>query len=244
MNIFGNQFNQGYGSVAQLESAASMRTYVSRIMRRVYLKMFLGLLVTTLSALCLLAMPEVFTTIFSSRAITFGLLIAELAVVVVLSGAINRLSQLAASALFYGYSILNGIVLSSIFVVYSIDAIALTFGITSAVFGAMTIFGYVTRQDLTKMGTFLFMALIGLIVASIVNIFMVSSALDWCISVVGVLVFVGLTAWDTQKIKQWAMESDPTQTGKLATMGALSLYLDFINLFLYLLRIFGGNRNN
>ena len=163
---------------------------------------------------------------------------------VVLSGAINRLSSATATALFYAYSVLNGIVLSSIFLIYSINAIALTFGITSAVFAAMTIFGYVTRQDLTKLGTFLFMALLGLIVASIVNLFMASSALEWGISVAGVLIFVGLTAWDTQKIKQWAMESDPTQTGKLATMGALSLYLDFINLFLYLLRIFGGSRNS
>ncbi len=245
MNIYGNSFNQAqFGSAAELESAVSMRSYVSRIMRRVYLKMFLGLLVTTLSALCLLASPAAFETIFSSKIISFGLLIAELAVVVVLSGAINRLSSATATALFYAYSVLNGIVLSSIFAIYSIHAIALTFGITSAVFAAMTIFGYVTRQDLTKLGTFLFMALIGLIVASIVNLFMASSALEWGISVAGVLIFVGLTAWDTQKIKQWAMESDPTQTGKLATIGALSLYLDFINLFLYLLRIFGGSRNS
>ena len=244
MNSYDNQFNHPqYGSAAELQSATDMRSYVSRVMRRVYGKMCLGLLVTTLASLCLLASPATLEAIFASKVIYFGLIIAELGVVIALSGAINRLSSTAATVLFYLYAILNGVTLTSVFFVYTVNSIALTFGITTAVFGAMTIYGYVTRQDLTKLGTYLFMALIGIIIASIVNIFLASSALDWCITIVGVIVFVGLTAWDTQKITQWAAQSDPTQAGKLATMGALSLYLDFVNLFLYLLRIF-GQRND
>lgn len=243
-----NDFNGGMqdfrSQAAVFEDELTMRSYTSRIMRRVYVKMFLGLLVTALSALMLASSEALFAAVFSSKVIFFGLIIAELAVVFVLSGAINRISAATATILFYLYSVLNGVVLSSIFYNYSSDAVMLTFGITSAVFAAMSIFGFVTKQDLTKMGTFLFMALIGLIVASIVNVFLGSSALDWGISLAGVAIFIGLTAWDTQKIKQWAMESDPSQVGKLATLGALSLYLDFINLFLYLLRIFGGSSRN
>ena len=243
-----NDFNsgrmQGLNSrAAVFEDELTMSSYVSRVMRRVYVKMFLGLLVTALSALMLAGNEALFSAIFSNKVIFFGLIIAELAVVIVLSGAINRLSNATATILFSLYSVLNGVELSSILFVFSPDSIVLTFGITAAVFAAMSIFGFVTRQDLTKMGTFLFMALIGLIVASIVNVFMGSSTLNWCISLAGVAIFIGLTAWDTQKIKQWAMESDPSQVGKLATMGALSLYLDFINLFIYLLRIFGSNRS-
>ncbi len=243
-NDFNSDRMQGFNSSAAVfEDELTMSSYVSRVMRRVYVKMFLGLLVTALSALMLVGNEALFAAIFSSKVIYFGLIIAELAVVFVLSGAINRLSTTTATILFYLYSVLNGVVLSAIFVVFAPESIVLTFGITAGVFAAMSIFGFVTRQDLTNMGTFLFMALIGLIVASIVNVFMGSSALDWCISLAGVAIFIGLTAWDTQKIKQWAMESDPSQVGKLATMGALSLYLDFINLFIYLLRIFGSNRS-
>jgi FtsH-binding integral membrane protein len=141
--------------------------------------------------------------------------------------------------LFYVYAIVNGAVLSIIFLVYTMSSIALTFFITAGVFGAMSIYGYFTNRDLTKIGSFLFMALIGLIICTVVNIFLKSTAMDWLISFVGVAIFIGLTAWDTQKIKQWAAMSDGNSAGKVATMGALSLYLDFINIFLYLLRFFG-----
>ena len=144
--------------------------------------------------------------------------------------------------MFYAYSALNGVVLAPIFLAYTGTSIAVTFAITAGTFGAMTIFGYVTRQDLSKIGSYLFMALIGLILCTIVNLFMRSSMMSLLISCAGVLIFVGLTAWDTQAIKRMTAEADPSMVGKVATMGALTLYLDFINLFLYLLRFF-GNRN-
>ena len=144
--------------------------------------------------------------------------------------------------LFYLYAILNGVVFSSIFVVYELGSIAYTFFITAGVFGAMSVYGLVTKNDMTRFGSYCVMALFGLIIATVVNIFVASSTLDWIISFVGVALFIGLTAWDTQKIKNAAYEVEPSQMGKLATIGALSLYLDFINLFLYLLRIFGNNK--
>ena len=149
---------------------------------------------------------------------------------------LNKLSTTTATLLFYLYAVLNGVVFSSIFVVYDLGSIAYTFFITAGVFGAMSVYGMVTKNDI--------MGLFGLIIASVVNIFVASSTLDWIISLFGVALFIGLTAWDTQKIKNAAYVTDPSQTGKLATIGALSLYLDFINLFLYLLRIFGGRSND
>ena len=142
--------------------------------------------------------------------------------------------------MFYVYSILNGIVLTAILDAYTASSVFGTFVITAAVFGTMTIYGYVTKSDLSRVGNFLFMALIGLIICTIVNLFMHSSTMEWIISFAGVVIFIGLTAWDTQKIKQMAAFADESQAGKLATIGALSLYLDFVNLFLYLLRFFGS----
>jgi len=167
---------------------------------------------------------------------------AELGLVLYLSARIEKLSSATATALFYGYSVLNGITLTPIFMVYTGASIAMTFAITAGTFGAMSLFGYVTKQDLSKFGAFLMMALLGLIVCVVVNLFVHSSALEFGISIAGVLIFVGLTAWDTQAIKRMAAQTDQTGISKVATMGALSLYLDFINLFLYLLRFF-GNRN-
>ena len=144
--------------------------------------------------------------------------------------------------MFYLYSVLNGITLTPIFFMYTAESIVSTFFITAATFGAMTVFGYVTKQDLSKFGAILVMALIGLIVCSIVNIFLKSSSLQWIISLAGVAIFVGLTAWDTQKIKRMAEGVYGDNVSRLSTMGALSLYLDFVNLFIYLLRIFGRER--
>ena len=217
----------------------TLKEYMTRVMSRVYLKMFLGLLVTAVAALFLVSRPSVLYTIFSNQIIFWGIMIGELAIVFIVSGMINKLSTTTATLLFYLYALLNGVVFASVFFAYDLGSIGLTFGVTSAVFLAMSIYGYVTKADLTKMGSILIMALIGIIIASIVNIFLASSSLDWIISIGGVIIFVGLTAWDTQKIKQMAMETDEANVGKLATIGALSLYLDFINLFLYLLRFFG-----
>lgn len=216
---------------------------LSTVMRKVYVRMFLALVVTAFTALYVASSPALLTTILGSRAIFFGLMIAELAVVFVLSGMLHKLSTATATLLFYLYAILNGVVFSSIFVVYELGSIAYTFFITAGVFGAMSVYGLVTKNDMTRFGSYCVMALFGLIIATVVNIFVASSTLDWIISFVGVALFIGLTAWDTQKIKNAAYEADPSQMGKLATIGALSLYLDFINLFLYLLRFFGRSND-
>mgnify|MGYP001777903693 FL=1 len=216
---------------------------LSTVMRKVYGRMFFALVVTALTALYVASSPTLLATILGSRGIFFGLIIAELAVVFVVSGMLHKLSSTTAVLLFYLYAILNGVVFSSIFVVYELGSIAYTFFITAGVFGAMTVYGLVTKNDMTKFGSYCMMALFGLIIATVVNIFVASSTLDWIISLVGVALFIGLTAWDTQKIKNAAYEVEPSQMGKLATIGALSLYLDFINLFLYLLRFFGRSND-
>jgi uncharacterized protein len=167
--------------------------------------------------------------------------LSPLAIVLVLSFGINRLSVPAAQAIFWGFSALMGLSLSSIFLVYTDASIAKVFFITAATFGAMSLYGYTTKRDLTSIGNFLIMGLIGLIIASIVNIFMQSSMLEFAISVIGVLIFVGLTAYDTQKIKEsYSASFGADVLAKGAIMGALNLYLDFINLFMMLLRLFGN----
>jgi FtsH-binding integral membrane protein len=178
--------------------------------------------------------------LFSTSATIWVLFAVELGLVIYLSARINKLSNGVATTMFYIYSILNGLTLAPIFMVYTEASIATTFFITAGTFGAMTIAGYVTKQDLTKFGSFLFMALIGLVVCMIVNLFIQNSMFGFLISAAGVLIFTGLTAWDTQAIKRMCAESDPSMIGKVATMGALTLYLDFINLFLHLLRILGS----
>ena len=222
---------------APYQSEWSLSTYMSQVMRKVYVKMTLGLLVTALVSLFLWQNPEILMRL---SGFLLPLIIVELALVFVLSLAINKLKPAVATALFYVYAVLNGVTLSPIFFVYTSSSIALTFFATSGVFLAMSIYGYTTKRDLTKLGSFLVMALIGLIICSIVNIFWANSTMDWIISFAGVIIFIGLTAWDTQKIKEMAQETDELNAGKLATIGALSLYLDFINLFLYLLRFLGS----
>lgn len=224
------------------QSEWALSTYMSQVMRKVYVKMFLGLLVTALTSYIVLTNQTILMTLIQSRALLIGLCVGELALVFALSMAINKLNPVVATIMFYAYAVLNGVTLTPIFLVYTMSSIALTFFVTAGVFLAMSIYGYTTKSDLTKFGTYMVMALIGLIVCSIINIFWANSVMDWIISFAGVAIFVGLTAWDTQKIKQMAQETDEVNAGKLATIGALSLYLDFINLFLYLLR-FLGNRN-
>lgn len=213
---------------------------VAKVMRSVYLRMFLGLLATAFTAMFVASQESLMLAIFGNKIFFWGLIIAEFACVIGISGAINKISTAMAVLLFFVYAIINGVTLASIFWVFKISTIAQTFFITAGVFGAMSAYGYLTRADLSKFGAFLFMALIGLIITSVVNIFMGSETLDWVISFVGVGIFIGLTAWDTQKIKMMVMQSNGYNVGKIATLGALSLYLDFINLFLYLLRIFGS----
>jgi len=175
------------------------------------------------------------------------LIIAELGMVFFLSARINKIQAGTATGLFIGYALLNGLTLSMVFLAYTSSSIASTFFITAGMFGAMAIYGLVTKRDLSGLGSFLFMGLVGIIIASIVNIFLKSSSLYWVISLLGVFIFVGLTAYDVQKIKkigeEGIMEQGEEMVKKGAIMGALTLYLDFINLFLMLLRFFGGSRN-
>ena len=171
------------------------------------------------------------------------LVLAPLGLVFALSFGINRLSAGTALVLFFVYAGLLGLSLASIFLVYTGASITRVFFISAATFGSLSLYGYTTQRDLTGMGSFMFMGLIGIVIASLVNIFLKSTGLDWAISVIGVLVFVGLTAYDTQRIKEmYSAMDDGTIAGRKAVMGALSLYLDFINLFLMLLRIFGDRR--
>lgn len=171
-------------------------------------------------------------------------MLAPLGLVFFLSFRINSMSVAAAQATFWVYAGLMGLSLSSIFLIYTGASIAQTFFISAAAFGALSLYGYTTKRDLSAMGSFMIMGLFGLIIASLVNIFLQSTALDFAVSAIGVLVFAGLTAWDTQKIKEMYFEADDgAVAGRKAIMGALTLYLDFINLFLFLLR-FMGNRNS
>jgi len=240
MNNWNNNFENGYQTAAQAENSLTLQRYVAGVMRKVYGKMTLGLLATALTSYLMLSSPALLTMLFSSTFSIWILFAVQLGLVIYLSARIDKLSTGTATALFYAYSILNGVALTPIFLVYTGVSIATTFAITAGTFGAMTIFGYVTRQDLSKIGSFLIMALFGLIVCALVNLFFRNTMFELLISCAGVLIFVGLTAWDTQAIKRMSAEADPSMVGKIATMGALTLYLDFINLFLYLLRFFGN----
>lgn len=177
----------------------------------------------------------------------YVLIFAELGLVFYLSARVSKIQASTASGLFVGYSVLNGLTLSVIFLAYTSSSIAATFFITAGMFGAMAVYGLVTKRDLSGWGSFLFMGLIGVIIASVVNIFLQSSAMSWVVSMIGVIVFTGLTAYDVQKIKRIGEEGIMSQGDeairKGSIMGALTLYLDFINLFLMLLRFFGGSRS-
>ena len=215
------------------------------LMRKVYTWMALALVITGVTAYGVANSPAILQMIVTNKILFFGLLIGELALVWGVSAMIDRLSLTTATLLFVLYSVINGVTLSFIFLAYTYQSITSVFFITAGTFAAMALFGYFTKTDLSSIGRILFMALIGLIIATIVNIFVKSSGLGLILNYVGVLIFVGLTAWDTQKIKQMlATAADTGETAqKVALMGALSLYLDFINLFLYLLRIFGSSRD-
>jgi len=220
---------------------------VNSFVRSVYNWMAIGLGLTGVVAYSVANLPEVRNIIFGSGVIFFGLIIAQLALVFVLSSRIHRMQAGTATLLFVLYSALNGATLSSIFLAYAQSSITSTFFVCSATFVACSIYGWTTRRDLTSMGGFLTMGLIGIVIASMVNIFVQSNAVSTVVSYIGVLVFVGLTAYDTQDIKNMAMaqpsDLDAGAVRKGAILGALKLYLDFINLFLMLLRIFGSGRD-
>ena len=209
------------------------------------MQMAAALSLTGLTAYLLSGSEAYWTMLMNNPSILWIALFAELGVVMWLSARVMNMSMGAATALFILYSVLNGVTLSSIFLVYDIGTIATTFFVTAGTFLTMSIIGYMTRIDLSKVGNVLFMLLIGLLIATIVNIFLASTTLYWIITYAGVVIFVGLTAWDTQKIRRTFEEHGTADDNgnKLALFGALILYLDFINLFLFLLRIFGGNRD-
>lgn len=210
------------------------------LIRQVYAWMGGGLLITAFMAMVTVSSPALLNAVFGNRLVFYGLILGELGLVVAISGAITRLSATAASLLFILYAALNGITMSVIFTVYTAESISSTFVVTAATFGAMSAYGYLTKRDLTGWGSFLFMGLVGVVIASLVNIFTQSSAVAWIISAMGVIVFTGLTAYDTWKIKAMAVAG--AEGRKPAILGALTLYLDFINLFLMLLRFLGNRR--
>ena len=211
---------------------------------KVYGWMTFGLALTALAALFTLSSQGLLELVFGNRLVFYGLIIGELVLVIALSAAINRISAQVATLLFLGYSALNWVTFAAIFLIYTSSSIASAFFITAGTFGAMSVYGYVTKRDLTGWGSFLFMGLIGIIIASVVNIFLHSEMIHWIVSYVGVFIFVGLTAYDTQKIKMIGQAgfADGESRQKAAILGALRLYLDFINLFLMLLRVMGNRR--
>ena len=211
-------------------------------MRGVYKWMSLGLAVTAAAAFLVATSPAAQQVIFGNQIVFFGLIIGELALVVGMSAAINRLSAGAANGLFLLYSALNGLTLSAVLLAYTGESVFMTFVICAGMFGAMSIYGMTTKKDLTSWGSFLFMGLIGIFIAMLVNMFMQSSAMHFAISVIGVIVFTGLTAYDTQKLRYMGETmpmGDAAAIQRGTILGALTLYLDFINLFLMLLRLFG-----
>ena len=214
------------------------------LMRKVYVWMSLALLITGMTAYYVATNQVIMNAILTSRVLLYGLFAVELALVIIVSAAINRLSVLTATLMFLLYSVLNGATLSVIFFVYQLSSIATVSFITAGTFGTMALIGYTTKKDLSSIGRILTMSLIGLVIATLVNIFIKSDGLTMFLSYIGVLVFVGLTAWDSQKIKRMLLQATDVNevTKKIALLGALTLYLDFVNLFLYLLRIFGRRR--
>ncbi len=215
------------------------------LMRSVYIWMALALAVTGLTAMTIATQPQIVYAIFANRAIFWMLLLAELGMVIYLSARIMSMSFATAGIVFVVYALLNGVTLSSLFMAYTAESIAQTFFVTAGTFGAMAIIGFLVKRDLSAIGRFFYMALIGLIIATVANAFFHNSGLAMICNYAGVVIFSGLTAYDTQKIKnmlvQFGDRRDETVM-KFALLGSLSLYLDFINLFLYLLRFLGNRR--
>ena len=228
-----------------MEYAARATPYIDLqgFLQRVFAWMFAGLAVTAVCALAIGSNQRLLTAVISNPVLLIGLFVVELAVVVVLSAATNRLSVPMALTLFFIYAALNGVVFAFVFELYTRESIFTTFLIAAAMFGAVAVWGYTTKRDLSRLGTVLFMALIGLILATFVNFFVGGSTLYWITTYAGVIIFCGLTAYDMQKLTQISKQGLSGEAeGRAAIMGALALYLDFINLFLFLLRIFGQQR--
>jgi hypothetical protein len=216
-----------------------------RLLVRVFAWMTLALGITALVALTVVGNPEWLRAVVSNRWLFFGIIIGQLALVMFLSAQIGRLSVPVASLMFLFYAVLNGVIFSVLFVAYTHTSIATAFFVTAGTFAVMSAYGYFTKADLSRFGQLIFMGLVGIILASLVNLFLKNDTMYWIITYVGVFIFIGLIAYDTQKIKAmaFAAENDAVALRKASLMGALALYLDFINLFLLILRFFGGRRN-
>lgn len=242
--------NQNY-----YQSTYSNNTYSKAIdfgkslMAKVYLWMFVALIISAVTALYTNTSGLFFTEVdgrmmIKNQGLFWFAIIAEFVLVFILSAALNRMSAIIATIMFIAYAALNGLTLSMVLMAYTTSSVVNCFFVTAGTFGAMSFVGFTTKQDLSKFGSYLFMALIGVIIASIINIFTRSSMFEWIISFVGLAVFIGLTAYDTNKLKMMAdsVPADSEQGKKFAIYGALQLYLDFINIFLYLLRLFGERK--
>ena len=218
---------------------------VSGFLSKVFLWMALGLAVTTAGSFWLLSQHDLFVAVVKNQWIFIGLVVAELALVFWLSAKLMSMSAGLATTLFLAYSFLNGVTLSPIFMIYTGASVMTTFAVTAGTFFFFSLYGFTTKRDLTSMGGLMMMGLIGVILASVVNVFAKSSTLDWVITFIAIAVFMGLIAWDTQKLK--AMHAmgfeSPDAERKMTIIGALALYLDFVNLFIQLLRIFGKRRD-
>ncbi|MCE9880327.1 MAG: Bax inhibitor-1/YccA family protein [Hafnia paralvei] len=235
-----DRYPRGNGSIVE-RANTGLQTY----MAQVYGWMTCGLLLTSIVAWYAANSEKITYLLYTNRIALIGLIVVQLGLVFVLSGMISKLSGSAATAIFMLYSALTGLTLSSVFIVYTGASIGSTFIITAGMFGAMSLYGYTTKRDLSGIGSMMFMGLIGIILASLVNIWLKSPALMWVITYAGVIIFVGLTAYDTQKLKAMGEQLSPDDKDnfrKYSILGALTLYLDFINLFLMLLRIFGNRR--
>ena len=223
----------------------------NKLLRASFSWMTLAMLLTSVTAFLFGFMPELTSFLLTETeagirptTLAYVVMFAPLIFVLAMSFGLNKLSYPALIALFVGYSIINGISFSFIFWVYNIGSITTVFLSTTALFGIMAVAGYTTKTDLTKMGSLLFIGLIGIVIASLINMFLHNDGMDYIISILGVIIFTGLTAYDVQKIKNLGLQADEsTFASKLGIMGALTLYLDFINLFLFLLRLFGGRKD-
>lgn len=240
-----DNYNSNYRPAPPPYSGDSALTrQVNSVMKRVYVRMFVGLLITAFVSLGIASSPTLAYAIIGHRLVFWGIAIAMLVMAWVMPAKMMSMKSSTLLLLFCLFSAMMGAWITPIFFAYRLGTITYTFFITAGTFGAMSVYGYFTKADLSKIGSYLIMALWGLFIAMIVNIFLKSSTLEWIVSIVGVLLFVGLTAWDTQQTKRIAQANlEPQLADRLATMSAMTLYLDFINLFLFLLRIFGGSRD-
>ena len=219
------------------------RSAQASVFRQMYIWMTLALAITGITALVVSNNDRIMYELLSNRALFWGLMIAEIVLVIFLAARVQKMSLGAATIAFIIYSVLNGVCMSVLFLVYTSESIASTFFITAGTFGITSLYGFVTKKDLSSWRNLLVMALIGLIIASIVNIFLENSTMYWIISYAGVIIVVGLTAYDTNRFKKIIYSNDVTEMSyKYALLGALELYLDFVNMFIYLLRILGDRR--